>query len=329
MQSICGTCLPGASQGRVAHADNIHRLPHLATLQLENNQLEALPETISQCPALVKLSCSTNLLTCLPPSMCSMKKIQRLDFANNMIKRVPAVMGQLRTLKEFNLRYNNLDSVYQAAADEGLSKFLSFLKQEEERENAEARERMRPIGTQARLHFASSRLPAPKLHVYACGRTAERWCISSGSSHAHECSRRGAVALNAHPSDASCTLQLIHGCHVQVGAYTEFRCKASPAAQTKTLEGVVEVDCRPWSRHGATLCKHNDVFYLFGGATVRDGKKCNDLYWLSMDTMTWHLQLTEGAKPPARSGHCAVIDPENERMVVFGGRSQVRLLCCA
>jgi Leucine-rich repeat (LRR) protein len=151
-------------------AETIFRLQHLTALQLENNQLESLPDSIAQCPALVKLACSTNVLTALPATMATMRKIQRLDFANNMIKRVPAVMGQMRTLKEFNLRYNNLDPAYQAAADEGLSKFLSFLKQEEERETAEARERMRPIGTQARVFASVALLQAMRepWHLYRC-----------------------------------------------------------------------------------------------------------------------------------------------------------------
>lgn len=48
-------------------------------------------------------------------------------------------------------RYNPLEPTYQRAADEGLSKFLAFLKKEEAREDAEARERLRPIGTQVHL----------------------------------------------------------------------------------------------------------------------------------------------------------------------------------
>ena len=61
---------------------------------------------------------------------------------------MPPVMGHLKALKEFTLRYNPLESAYQQATDEGLSKFLAFLKKEEAREEAETRERLRPIGTQ-------------------------------------------------------------------------------------------------------------------------------------------------------------------------------------
>jgi hypothetical protein len=111
--------------------------------------------------------------------------------------------------------------------------------------------------------------------------------------------------------------------HVQVGNYVEYRCKAQIAAQTATEAGIVEVDNRPWSRHGYTMCKHLDMFYLFGGTIVKEGKKTNNLYWLSMNTMNWHLQTTQGARPAPRAGHCAVCDPETDRMIVFGGRGQV------
>ncbi len=36
--------------------------------------------------------------------------------------QVPPSMGHLKTLKEFNLRYNNLDDRYKAKVEEGLSK---------------------------------------------------------------------------------------------------------------------------------------------------------------------------------------------------------------
>jgi hypothetical protein len=110
----------------------------------------------------------------------------------------------------------------------------------------------------------------------------------------------------------------------------EFRCKAQIAQIVRTKTGKEEVDNRPWSRYGYTLCKHQDVFYLFGGTVVQDGKKTNNVYRLSMNTMEWHLQLMDGSKPAPRSGHCAVIDPETERMIIFGGRSQACRLnhCC-
>ena len=82
-------------------------------------------------------------------------------------------------------------------------------------------------------------------------------------------------------------------CGVQVGTFVEFRCKAQIAESLKTEEGVVEVDHRPWSRYDASLCKHRDTFYLFGGTVVQDGRKSNSVYCLSVNTMEWRLIATK------------------------------------
>lgn len=116
---------------------------------------------------------------------------------------------------------------------------------------------------------------------------------------------------------------------VQVGAFLEYRCKAQVIQMHRDGEGDVEVDNRPWSRYGQTMCQHHDKFYIFGGSVVKDGAKTNELFWLTADRMEWHLQPCKGDSIPcARDGHCAIIDSENNRMVVFGGRSQVRFSYC-
>lgn len=54
-------------------------------------------------------------------------------------------------------RYNALDDRYNAKVEEGLSKFLTFLREEEERERLEEIERLKPIGTKVRiLHILDS-----------------------------------------------------------------------------------------------------------------------------------------------------------------------------
>lgn len=136
---------------------------------------------------------------------------------------------------------------------------------------------------------------------------------------------------------------------MQAGSFTEYRCKPfQPTAPSAKLgaagDNVAAVlddtsaggaldgaDHRPWTRTGATLCKHRDTFYLFGGSVVRDGgRKSMDLFVLCTDTMAWRRQVTTGdGRPVARSDHCAVIDPDTQRLIIFGGRSQVMIsLAC-
>ena len=61
-------------------------------------------------------------------------------------------------------RYNNLDELYHAKSEEGLSRLLAFLREEEERERLEQIERMKPIGTQVLQPEAMSS-PAVPLSV--------------------------------------------------------------------------------------------------------------------------------------------------------------------
>lgn len=63
------------------------------------------PHSLSPCPHI-----TTGCLP--PPPLCpALPQV-----------RVPPAMGHLKTLKEFNLRYNNLDERFKAKAEEGLSR---------------------------------------------------------------------------------------------------------------------------------------------------------------------------------------------------------------
>lgn len=123
---------------------------------MENNRLEGLPDNLGELPSVVKMDLSTNNLRFLPLGMGGLSKVQRIDVGNNLLTKVrlggwaaprpartqrcvlcgldllfaataaklqvPPSMGHLKTLKEFNLRYNNLDERYKVKVEEGLSK---------------------------------------------------------------------------------------------------------------------------------------------------------------------------------------------------------------
>ncbi|PNW72944.1 hypothetical protein CHLRE_14g612700v5 [Chlamydomonas reinhardtii] len=237
--------------------ESLSTLPKLEVLQVENNRLELLPESLGELPGVIKMDLSTNNLRYLPASMGQLKKVQRIDVGNNLLTKVPPSMGHLKTLKEFNLRYNHLDDRYKAKVEEGLSKFLAFLREEEERERLEEIERLKPIGT-------------------------------------------------------------------PVGAYLEYRCKAEVGQVVKTDMGETTVDNRCWIRTGHTLTQVGSMLLIFGGQLQKDGSTTNDLFWMTMDRMEWHNQPCKGEKPPPRYNHAACYDEENNRLVVFGGRTAER-----
>ncbi|GIL93808.1 hypothetical protein Vretimale_187 [Volvox reticuliferus] len=237
--------------------DSLASLPKLEVLQVENNRLEVLPDNLGELAVVIKMDLSTNNLRYLPNSMGQLKKVQRIDVGNNLLTKVPPSMGHLKTLKEFNLRYNNLDERYKAKVEEGLSKFLAFLREEEERERLEEIERLKPIGT-------------------------------------------------------------------PVGSYLEYRCKAEVGQLVKTEMGDITVDNRCWIRTGHTLTQVGSMLIIFGGQLLKDGSTTNDLFWMTMDRMEWHNQPCKGEKPPPRYNHAACYDEENNRLVIFGGRTAER-----
>ncbi|GAX80447.1 hypothetical protein CEUSTIGMA_g7886.t1 [Chlamydomonas eustigma] len=239
-------------------SDALCTLSKLESLSIENNRLEQLPENIGDLPSLVKLDMSNNAIRFLPLSMGHFKKIQRIDCSNNLLSRVPPSMGHLKFIKELNLRYNSLDDRYKAKVEEGLSRLLAFLREEEERERLEEVERLKPIGT-------------------------------------------------------------------PVGSYLEFRCKAE-SSQVVKIEGSadVTVDNRCWLRQGHTFTQVGNMMLIFGGTVVKDGSTTSDVYWITLDRMEWHLQPCKGEKPTPRYNHCAMYDEDNNRLVVFGGRTAER-----
>jgi hypothetical protein len=60
---------------------------------------------------------------------------------------------------------------------------------------------------------------------------------------------------------------------------------------------------------------------IFGGDTAYD--LSNYVYYLDLNTMTWVQVNPSGIPPAPRFGHCAVYDPTNQRMLIFGGNTDM------
>ncbi|GMH37248.1 hypothetical protein BSKO_05121 [Bryopsis sp. KO-2023] len=282
--------------------DAICEMPSIQVLQLENNRIEQLPENIGHLKSLIRLDVSTNNLRFLPASMGKLKKIQRIDCANNMLGRIPPSMGHLKTLKELNLRYNALDERYRAKVEEGLSRFLTFLREEEERERLEEIERLKPIGTQVGSYLE-----------YRC--KAEIGQVVKSETGQVVVDNRCWIRTGQTTTQVGKVLYAFGGTLVKNGTKTSDLFWIS----TDRMEWHNQVTKgeAPAARDGhcAIHDEENNRLVVFGGRN-NDRKRLNDTHYLDLDTFTWHRPTTEAPPTPREHATAALWAGH---MVVFGG----------
>ncbi|DBA69786.1 TPA: hypothetical protein ACH3X2_012508 [Trebouxia sp. C0005] len=284
--------------------EGLARMASLQVLRLENNRIDALPDNIGSCKALVKLDLSTNNLLSLPDSMGQFRKLQRLNVANNMLRRVPASMGGLKTLKELDLRYNNLDELYHAKSEEGLSRLLAFLREEEERERLEQIERMKPIGTQVGSYME-----------YRCkADNAQSITQDDGSTVLVD---NRCWVRTGHSICQNGSMLYVFG-----GLVLKDECKSNDVYWMTTdrmewhLQAVSGDKPVPRDDHACVFDDTSNRLVVFGGRGA-DRKRMNDVHFLDVKTWTWHRPTTDGLPPTPRLGAAAVF--MGGQMIIFGG----------
>ena len=111
-------------------------------------------------------------------------------------------------------------------------------------------------------------------------------------------------------------LDCVTWCAPQVGLFTEYRCRADQnQVVTDEFGKPVVMDSRCWARIGHTLTQAGSMFFVFGGTTLRDSTRVNELFWMTTERMEWHLQMTFGDSPAPRDQHTAVFDSTSNRSV--------------
>eukprot|EP00775_Hariotina_reticulata_P013287 gene13287-13418_t len=298
-------------------------LPKLEVLRLENNRLESLPDTIGELPSLTKLDVSTNCLRQLPASMGRLKRIQRIDAANNMLVRVPPAMGHLKTIKELNLRYNNLDDKYKAKAEEGLSRLLAFLREEEERERLEEVERLRPIGTAVGpyMEYRCKAEPSQLLKTEFGDFTVDNRCWArTGFSltQARSGVKEARCRQRNHRVQVNNMVYVFGGQLVKDGSVSnELFWMTSERMEWHAQPTRGD---RPAGRHGHVAVYDPDHHQLvvFGGRGT-DKKRLGDVAVLDLDSFTWRRPAISGTAPSPRELVSAVYHAGH--MLVFAGHA--------
>lgn len=91
--------------------DSIGKLKALTTLHLYDNHLQEIPQSLTNLNNLTWLNVGKNEITTIPGYITNLKKIQILSLSGNKIKEIPEFIQKLNKLKEIHLNYNEIEEI--------------------------------------------------------------------------------------------------------------------------------------------------------------------------------------------------------------------------
>ena len=87
------------------------QIDSLEILNLNNNLLNRIPESIGNLSSLKKLDLGHNSLFKIPPTIGNLEHLEFLSVEHNQLNSIPNSIGELNSLKELNLNNNRLTSL--------------------------------------------------------------------------------------------------------------------------------------------------------------------------------------------------------------------------
>ncbi|GLD68635.1 leucine-rich repeat and calponin homology domain-containing protein 3-like protein [Lates japonicus] len=87
--------------------DSLLNLQALTYLNLSRNQLPVLPVVVCSLPLKVLIACNNKLVS-LPEELGQLRHLTELDVSCNEIQTLPSQVGQLEALRDLNIRRNHL-----------------------------------------------------------------------------------------------------------------------------------------------------------------------------------------------------------------------------
>ncbi|MDO9522118.1 MAG: COR domain-containing protein [Methanocorpusculum sp.] len=88
----------------------VNNFPNITDLDLRNNHLSSIPESIGKLTKLRKLDLRENTLTCIPDSIGTLTQLKEIYLSKNQISRISPALGKLSELERLDLGGNNLSS---------------------------------------------------------------------------------------------------------------------------------------------------------------------------------------------------------------------------
>lgn len=95
-----------SSKGLINFEFTIREINHLEVLDLDNNKIEKIPDSICELKMLRELRLANNKLVTLPETMGNLENLETLILDNNSIVKLPKSLGKLNNLKRLYLHNN-------------------------------------------------------------------------------------------------------------------------------------------------------------------------------------------------------------------------------
>jgi Leucine-rich repeat (LRR) protein len=91
--------------------DSIGDLHQLINISLHNNQLKDIPNSFSKLQSLINLDLSWNDFKQIPDEIFQLKNLKMINFSGNKIKKIPIIFNKLKQLEWLNLSYNKIQNL--------------------------------------------------------------------------------------------------------------------------------------------------------------------------------------------------------------------------
>jgi internalin A len=88
----------------------------LEVLELQKNQIKAVPASIAQFPNLKRLVLNYNAIERVTEKLALLTKLEQVGFYSNQLKEVPDALYNLTSLKEIDLYYNQIERLDERAS---------------------------------------------------------------------------------------------------------------------------------------------------------------------------------------------------------------------
>ena len=123
---MCSTKMPivnsrlkisGLHLSDLSGLDVFYAIPDMTQLDLSNNDLTSVPDSISNFSAITNLELSNNRIDTISPEIGKLKNLRKLDLSNNQLEKLPKEIGELSALYKLDITNNKISTLPKSLSD--------------------------------------------------------------------------------------------------------------------------------------------------------------------------------------------------------------------